>query len=103
MMYCPKCGAPHEDGASFCPKCGQPLNATNQSYTPPVKNDERWLIALLLCAFGGVLGLHRFYTRNIATGILMLLTGGGCGIWYIVDLIMLACNTYKDGDGNYLK
>ena len=33
----------------------------------------------------------------------MLLTGGGCGIWYIVDLIMIACNTYEDGDGNYLK
>ena len=41
MMYCPKCGAPHEDGASFCPKCGQPLNASNQTCTSPVRNDER--------------------------------------------------------------
>lgn len=101
MMYCSKCRAPHEDGASFCPNCGTPLKYDNvQQQT---NNNDRWLISLLLCAFGGVLGLHRFYTNNIATGVIMLLTGGGCGIWWIVDLIMIAANTYRDGNGNLLK
>lgn len=33
----------------------------------------------------------------------MLLTLGGCGIWTLIDIIMIACNTYVDGNGQTLK
>lgn len=33
----------------------------------------------------------------------MLLTLGGCGIWVLIDIIMIACNTYVDGNGQHLK
>lgn len=33
----------------------------------------------------------------------MLLTLGGCGIWVLIDIIMIACNTYVDGNGQTLK
>ena len=46
---------------------------------------------------------HRFYTGNTTTGIIMLLTLGGCGIWVLIDIIMIACNTYVDGNGQTLK
>lgn len=58
-----------------------------------------WLTALLLCIFVGFLGVHRFYTGHIAIGVVQLLTFGGCGIWWIVDLIMIATGTYTDSNG----
>tara|TARA_B110000444_G_scaffold72896_1_gene68499 strand:+ start:52 stop:354 length:303 start_codon:yes stop_codon:yes gene_type:complete len=39
------------------------------------------------CFFLGGLGIHRFMMGDITNGILMLLTGGGCGIWALIDFI----------------
>ncbi len=63
---------------------------------------KSWLAALLLCLFLGGLGVHRFYTGKIGTGILMILTFGGLGIWVLVDLIMIAVGSFKDKQGNEL-
>jgi TM2 domain-containing membrane protein YozV len=40
--------------------------------------------------FCEICGIHRFYVGKIGTGILMILTFGGFGIWVLVDLIMIA-------------
>lgn len=61
-----------------------------------------WLVTLLLCIFLGYFGVHRFYTKQIGIGILQLVTAGGCGIWWIIDIIMIVTNTYRDGDGKPL-
>jgi TM2 domain-containing membrane protein YozV len=58
-----------------------------------------WLTALILCIFLGVFGVHRFYTGHIAIGLIQLFTGGGCGIWWLIDLIMIATGSYTDSDG----
>ena len=58
--------------------------------------------ALLLCLFMGGLGVHRFYVGKIGTGILMLLTLGGLGIWTLIDLVMIAVGSFKDKDGRDL-
>lgn len=63
------------------------------------QSDKDWLVVLLLCFFAGALGVHRFYTGNIGTGVAMLLTAGGCGIWVIYDLVMIATEKFEDGEG----
>ena len=60
-------------------------------------------VALLLCFFLGVLGVHRFYVGKIGTGILQLLTLGGLGIWALIDMIMMILQKFTDGDGNTLR
>lgn len=66
------------------------------SASAPSPSPKLRLIALLLCFFLGVLGVHRFYVGKVGTGILMLLTLGGFGIWVLVDLIMIAAGVFKD-------
>ncbi|MFO1258966.1 MAG: DUF4864 domain-containing protein [Gammaproteobacteria bacterium] len=58
---------------------------------------------LLLCMFLGILGIHRFYVGKIGTGILMLITLGGLGIWTLVDLIYIASCEFKDGNNRFLE
>jgi len=53
-------------------------------------------IALGLCFFGGVFGLHRFYVDKTKTAIGMLLTFGGFGIWYLYDLVLIAAGEFRD-------
>lgn len=61
---------------------------------------KRILPAALLCFFFGVLGVHRFYAGKIGTGLIQLCTGGGFGIWAIIDFIMIVCGSFTDGQGN---
>ena len=67
------------------------------------RSDKSFVAALLLCFFFGVLGVHRFYVGKIGTGILMLLTGGGCGIWMIVDFVLIATSNFRDQHDLYLR
>lgn len=63
-------------------------------------NKKDWLITLLLCLFLGGIGVHRFYVGKIGTGILQLITLGGCGIWTVIDLIMILTGKFTDANGN---
>lgn len=65
-----------------------------------MKSEKNWLTTLLLCIFLGGIGVHRFYAGKIGTGILMIITCGGCGIWTLVDLIMIITGNFTDKDGN---
>ena len=59
-------------------------------------------VTLILCIFLGYLGVHRFYTGKIGTGILYLLTGGIFYIGWIVDIIKIATGSYRDGNNRPL-
>ena len=67
-------------------------------------NSEKSFVAtLILCILLGGLGVHRFYVGKIGTGILMLLTFGGLGIWTLVDIIVIAVGNFKDSNGLPIK
>jgi len=65
-------------------------------------SQQDWLVALLLCFFIGVIGAHRFYVGKIGTGLLMVFTLGGLGIWTFVDLILIIVGKFKNKDGEVL-
>ena len=58
-----------------------------------------WLTLFLLTFFVGVLGVHRFYVGKIGTGFIMLLTLGGLGVWFLVDLILVVTGQFTNKDG----
>jgi TM2 domain-containing membrane protein YozV len=60
------------------------------------------LAALLLCFFLGVFGVHRFYVGKIGTGVAMIFTLGGLGIWVLIDFIMIVVGGFKDADGKFV-
>lgn len=68
-----------------------------------MKSEKEWLITLLLSLFLGSLGVHRFYVGKIGTGILQLLTVGGCGVWTLIDIIMIVTGKFTDKDGYEIK
>jgi TM2 domain-containing membrane protein YozV len=59
------------------------------------------LVALLLCIFLGYLGIHRFYLGYTGIGVIQLLTGGGCGIWALIDLIRIITGDLRPKGGEY--
>ena len=46
-------------------------------------------ISLLLSILVGTVGVDRFYIGDIGLGIGKLITGGGCGIWWLIDIFMI--------------
>ena len=49
-----------------------------------------WLITLIMSIIFGTLGIDRFIMGHVWLGILKLITGGGFGIWWVVDIILIA-------------
>lgn len=66
------------------------------------KSSRSYVITLLFAFFLGCFGIHRFYTGYVWIGVVQLLTGGGFGLWALIDLISLALNKYVDADGKEL-
>ena len=64
---------------------------------------RNWLVAVLLSLFLGTLGIDRFYLGYPVLGILKLITAGGCGVWWLIDLILIATGVVTDADGRPLE
>lgn len=46
-------------------------------------------LALILSIFLGELGIDRFYVGDIGLGFGKLLTLGGLGVWWLIDLFLI--------------
>jgi len=80
----------------------QPQVAQQVQQVQPVQqmNSEKdWMVTLILAILVGGLGIDRFYSGSILLGVLKLVTLGGLGLWWLIDLIMLVTGSYKDGNG----
>jgi hypothetical protein len=71
-----------------------------QGYGPQMGKD--WTTTLLLSVFLGGFGVDRFYVGKTGTGIIKLLTLGGCGVWWLVDIILIATGSFTDANGQPL-
>ena len=47
------------------------------------------VVALFLSIFLGTFGIDRFYTGDQGRALLKLLTGGLCGIYYLIDIFLI--------------
>jgi TM2 domain len=62
-------------------------------------SDKSRGVATVLASLLGVFGAHRFYLGKTGTGVLMLCSVGGLGIWYLYDLILVASGSFRDAEG----
>lgn len=108
--FCTHCGGKIDEKAVVCPLCGCQVEQMAQQNPNIVINNSnansnvntqttvvagvsrpprnKW-VALLLCLFLGVFGVHKFYEGKAGMGVLYLLTGGLCGVGALADFIVL--------------
>lgn len=106
--FCSHCGRVINKEAVICPLCGCQVGQFQQAYQQPSvvinnstnnamltpqqygRRKDKW-VAVLLCFFFGVFGVHRFYEGKVGSGLLYLFTLGLFGIGAFVDFIILLC------------
>ena len=76
--------------------------AVPASQIPEVFSDKTWLSAMLISFFLGGLGIDRFYLGYTGIGVAKLLTLGGCGVWALIDFILIAMRNVPDAQGRPL-
>lgn len=92
---CPACGRTIDAEAVVCTGCGVMQPAARSL------DANRTILPVFLLAFLlGVFGVHRFFVGKIGTGILQLVTLGGCGLWVLVDLVLIVTGNFTDKEGN---
>jgi hypothetical protein len=109
----------------FCGNCQTPLNWPTQQQPPPqyqqqyqppqyqqqasysqqdaVISPKSRLAVFLLAWFLGIFGVHRFYIGKVGSGLAMLFTLGGLGIWAFIDFIAAAAGSLRDSDNLPIK
>jgi TM2 domain-containing membrane protein YozV len=74
------------------------MDSTTAIYSDRPSDKSRG-VALALAAVLGLFGGHRFYVGKTRSGVLMAVTIGGLGLWYLYDLILIASGSFRDAEG----
>ena len=70
---------------------------------PTIVSDKNFFLVATLCFLLGVFGVHRCYCGKIMSGVLMIFTIGGLGIWALVDFIIVCFGEFTDSQGRKIK
>lgn len=68
------------------------------NYVTPT-SDKKKRVALLLCIFGGFIGLHYYYVGKIGRGLLYTFTAGLFCIGWFGDIFKIALGNFRDNAG----
>ena len=58
-------------------------------------------ISIVLSVLVGGLGVDRFYIGDVGLGVAKLITGGGLGVWWLIDLFLIQNKTKDNNAENY--
>ncbi|GAA2519085.1 TM2 domain-containing protein [Rarobacter incanus] len=81
---------------------GAPAPEYNSYLANAYVSDKTFIVTWLLSLLLGSWGIDRFYLGKIGTGVLKLITGGGLGIWALIDLIIILTGNMRDSNGRSL-
>ena len=123
--FCPQCGSPTDANAVVCVRCGASLESITTTANTDKAQDKTSkksrLVLVLLSFILGLLGVHKFYSGKIVTGITMLmltiigvltsiLVDSGPGliliaivsVWVLIDLMKAIIGRVKDKEGKLI-
>lgn len=58
-------------------------------------------VSIILSVLVGGLGVDRFYIGDVGLGVAKLITGGGLGVWWLVDLFLIQKKTKDNNAEDY--
>ena len=69
---------------------------SEQTEVEAERSPFNWTVVFFISLFLGIFGIDRFYVGKKKSGVVKLLTLGGLGIWWLVDLFIIASGKSTD-------
>ena len=91
-VHCRECGKKISETANTCPYCGAKQRGMRSAETKTLN----YTLTLIMSIFFGWFGVDRFMMGQVGLGILKLITCGGIGIWWIIDIILIATKKFPN-------
>jgi len=108
MPICPHCGTENHVNNNICIYCDEPLKQKKQTiesfqnlHRASNQSELNGVVLLLLFIF--LPSTHYFYVNKIGLGILFLITSGGFGLWWLIDLIRILSGNFPDQAGKSIR
>ena len=89
--------------AEIEPSSTEAVEATRELALLRSQKPKKKKVALILSILTGLWGIDRFYLGDTKGGLLKFITCGGLYVWWIIDIVRIATNNLRDGNGMRLE